>query len=297
MKEVIVKFKAYQEMVKYFCKYSSNNILKEKWVESMGFLFGNAEDDYYFVEDAIGMTFGTELDVQLSPQSLANLPDLEREKGGFLVGWWHTHPGLTPFFSETDVKNQVFYQTANPDGLGIVFDHSLIDENFIGFQIFRLIHQFSEEYVEVPYQLQGFYKEGIKECMDLLGIDSKITEKLIEKYGKDEISIKIDFSKLGEPIIDDPLDDSEWLVMEAEELLEQEKILDAIKKYKMAAIILENSEYHDKHGEILYFLIKLLILNKYKENAKEEFKRLENLKEKMDVNKYHQYCNELNTLF
>ena len=103
-------------MVKYFSQYSSNKIPKEKWVESMGFLFCNVEGDYYIIEDAVGMTSGTELDVQLSPMSLGNLPDLEREKGGFIGGWWHTHPDLSPFFSETDIKNQVFYQTANPDG-------------------------------------------------------------------------------------------------------------------------------------------------------------------------------------
>ena len=117
MREVIVKFKAFKKMVQYFSKYSSNKIPKSQWVESMGFLFCSVEGDYYFIEDAIGMTSGSELDVQLSPLSLANIQQMEREHDGdFIGGWWHTHPGLSPFFSETDIKNQVFYQTANPDG-------------------------------------------------------------------------------------------------------------------------------------------------------------------------------------
>ena len=278
MREVIVKFKAYKEMVKYFAQYSSYKLPKEKWVESMGFLFCNVEGDYYIVEDAIGMTSGSELDVQLSPQSLGNIPDLERERGGFVGGWWHTHPGLSPFFSETDIKNQVFYQTANPDGLGIVFDHSMIEKDFIGFQIFRLIHQFSEEYVDVPFQLQGFTNEGIKECMDLLGVDKDTIDDLIEKFGGKGAGLKIDFSKLGEPLVDDPLDDSDWILMEADDLLKKDKIIEAIKKYKMTTIILENTEHLEKYREVLAKLIELCAENNFPENAADElesFKKLE----------------------
>ncbi|MHA1291268.1 MAG: hypothetical protein ACTSQJ_01210 [Promethearchaeota archaeon] len=297
MRQVIVKFKAYKEMIKFFSQYSSNKIPKDKWVESMGFLFCNIEGDYYIIEDAIGMTSGTELDVQLSPLSLGNLPDLEREHDGFLGGWWHTHPGLTPFFSETDIKNQVFYQTANPDGLGIVFDHSMIDNDFLGFQIFRLIHQFSEEYVEVPYQLLGFTKEGIKECMNLLGINREITENLANKYSQGQTSIKIDFSKIGEPIVDDPLADSEWLIMEADDLIKQEKIIDGIKKYKTAAIILENTEYIEKYGEILVKVINLCMNNNYEQNAKEEYELFKKIEDKISKDSFAKLNKEISKRF
>ena len=121
LKQVIVKFKAYKEMIKFFSQYSSNLIPREKWVESMGFLFGSVEGDYYIIEDAYGVTSGTELDVQVSPMSLGNIDQLLHDHDGdFITGWWHTHPGLSPFFSETDIKNQVFYQSNNEDGLGIV---------------------------------------------------------------------------------------------------------------------------------------------------------------------------------
>lgn len=298
MKEIIVKYNAFKKMVEYFSKYSSNKIPKEQWVESMGFLFCSVEGDYYIIEDAIGMTSGSELDVQLSPQSLANIAQMEREHDGdFIGGWWHTHPGLTPFFSETDIKNQVFYQTANPDGLGIVFDHSIIDEEYIGFQIFRLVHQFSEEVLEVPFQLQGFSKEGIQDCMQLLGIEQNVIDALKEKYGKDDISIKINFSKLGEPIVTDPIGDSEWVAMEAEELLENDKIIEAIKKYKTATMILENTEHVEEQAKYYHELIKLCLENNYLENAREELENFKTLKDKINQDTYESYYSQLLKLF
>ncbi len=287
MRQVIVKFKAFQEMVKYLHQYSSFKMPKDKWVESMGFLFCSVEGDYYIVEDAIGMGFGSELDVNISPMKFSNIDQLEREKEGFLGGWWHTHPDLTPFFSETDVQNQMWYQQNNEDGLGIVFDHTMISKDFIGFKIFRLKNKFTTEYVEVDYQLQGFSKEGIHETMEIIGVPSDITIYLAQKYGGKQISLKIDFSKLGEPIVSDPEGDSNWMIMEAEDLQKKDKIVEAIKKYKMATKILENTEFQKRLASILYDLIKLCIEHNYIDNAKEEFMQLNKLKNFIDLEKFN----------
>ena len=283
-------------MVKYFSQFSSNKIPSDGWVESMGYLFCNVEGDYYIVEDAYGVTSGTELDVQVSPMSLSNFDQIERDHEGFLGGWWHTHPGLTPFFSETDIKNQVFYQAQNQDGLGIVWDHSMISSDYVGFKIFRLEHKYSEDYHEVEFQLQGFPKEGIRECMDLLGIDEEITEALVEKYGGKGPALKIDFSKIGEQIGDDPLGDAEWFVMEAGDLIAEEKIIEAIKKYKMAEISLNGTEHTDMYIDILSTLIKLCAENNFNENAEEEFRLFEAIKNKLAPEKYEEKEVELRKL-
>ncbi len=262
MRQVIVKFKAFQEMVKYLFQYSSFKLPKSKWVESMGFLFCSIEGDYYIIDDAIGMGFGSELDVNISPMKFGNIDQLEREKGGFLGGWWHTHPDLTPFFSETDIQNQMFYQQNNEDGLGIVFDHTMIS------------------------------KEGIKKTMEIIGVPSDITTALAEKYGGKKFSLKIDFSKLGEPICSDPESDCDWMIMEAEDLLKKDKIVDAIKKYKMASKILENTELQNKLANTLYTLIKLCVKHNYMDNAKEEFIQLKKLMNYIDSEKF----NEMNKI-
>ncbi|MFO8020065.1 MAG: hypothetical protein R6U96_15680 [Promethearchaeia archaeon] len=271
MREVIVKFQAFKEMVKFLSQYSSNKIPKEEWVESMGFLFCNVEDDYYIIEDAVGMTSGTELDVNLSPMKFGNINEIEREHKGFLGGWWHTHPNLSLFFSETDKKNQVFYQQNNPDGLGIVFDHTMIDHDFLGFKIFRLLHQYSEEVQEVPYQVLGFPEKGLRESLNLLGTDENIINSLVEEYAGKESAIKIDFNTLSEPLVDDPLGDSKWIEMEGDDLMEKDKVMKALKKYKLAANILESTEYQKEYAHLLLKLIENCLAHNYIENAKEEF--------------------------
>jgi hypothetical protein len=229
--------------------------------------------------------------------TLSNIDQLVHEhEGDFIGGWWHTHPGLTPFFSETDIKNQVFYQTNNPDGLGIVFDHNMINKDYIGFQIFRLIHQYSEEYVEVPFQLQGFTKEGIKECMELLGINNEIKDALIKKYGDKGASIRIDFDKLGDYLGDDPIGDAEWSVMDAEDFLKQDKIIDAIKQYKLAANMLQNTEHHQEFSDILKKLINLCIKNNYIQNAKEELELFRSLKGKILNAEFKSFLDKINEI-
>lgn len=296
MKQVVIKFKAFKEMIKFFSKYSSNKIPKQKWVESMGFLFCNVEGDFYIIEDAVGMASGSELDVNLSPMKFGNIDQLEREHEGFIGGWWHTHPDLCLFFSETDVKNQLFYQQSNEDGLGIVFDHAMINKEFLGFKLFRLIHKFSTDYIEVEYQLQEFAAAGIKEALIPLGLNSDIVEALSKKYGGKGVGLKIDFSKIGEPIVDDALNDSDWIVMEANGLLKENKIVEAIKKYKMVETILKNTQYIEKYTEVLTTLIKLCAKHNYLENAKEEFKLFETIKAKLGEDKFYAIQNELNPL-
>lgn len=287
MREVIVKFKAFQEMIMFFSQHSSNLIPKEKWVESMGFLFCTVEGDYYLIEDANGLVSGSELDVQMSPMKLSNIDQMVHEhEGDFIGGWWHTHPDLALFFSETDVQNQLFYQQHNEDGLGIVFDHTMIDEEFIGFKIFRLEHKFSTEYVEVPYQLQGFSKEGIRDTLEKLGIEDSIIAALADKYGGKGASLKIDFSKLGEPIVDDPLGDAEWILMEAEDMLKKEKYIDAIKKYKMASKILAETPHQKVYAKIMKDLIIQCIEHSFMDNAKEEFEIFKTLKGKLSEELY-----------
>ncbi len=61
------------------------------------------------------------------------------EKNWFSCGWYHSHPGLDIFFSSTDVRNQLGWQTPNPSAIGIVFDHTYLEKpGDLGFRAFRL---------------------------------------------------------------------------------------------------------------------------------------------------------------
>jgi len=296
MREVILKFSAFKEMIHFLSKYSSNNIPVDGWAESLGYLFCIFEDDYYIIEGAVGIGSGTEYSVHPSPMENANYDIWRNRYGCDIGGWWHTHPGLDLFFSEWDVKNHVGWQEKNPEYLGVVFDHTLVSTEFLGFKIFRMLHAFSDDVIEVEYHLQGFTKEGIRETLGIIGIEENIIGALAEKYGGKGLAPRINFSKIGEPIVDEPLGDAEWIVMEAEELMEEEKIIEAIKKYKMAEIILNGTEHLDAYTDILSTLIQLCVENNFIENAKEEFSLFEAVKEKIDPGKYREIHEKLSQL-
>ncbi len=138
-RKVFITMKAFRNICEFSAQYASNYIDRRKWVECMGYLFCRQDGDRYLISDAVGISRGGETFVTMTPDDLARVETLEKEHPeDFLGGWWHTHPGLSPFFSDTDVQNQMFYQAQNEDGLGLVFDHSMIDSKFIGFKIFRL---------------------------------------------------------------------------------------------------------------------------------------------------------------
>jgi tetratricopeptide (TPR) repeat protein len=173
----------------------------------MGFLFCKQHMDKYIVADAVGMTSGNSVYVEMSGQQLAQIERLEKERPGtFLGGWIHTHPGLGLFFSDTDIQNEMFYQQQNEDGLGIVFDLSLVSPEFIGFRVFRLHGPNAHTYYEVTdYELSGFTEEVLREAYDALGIDPKITHKLAVKlgFGSDEGYVETE-EQVEMPETDDP---------------------------------------------------------------------------------------------
>jgi proteasome lid subunit RPN8/RPN11/tetratricopeptide (TPR) repeat protein len=185
MRKVVVTAKAFVSFVKFSAQFASFKGMRANWVESMGFLFCKQHMDKYIVADAVGMTSGNSVYVEMSGQQIAQVERLETERPGlFLGGWIHTHPGLGLFFSDTDIQNEMFYQQRNEDGLGIVFDLSLISPVFIGFKVFRLHGPNAHTYYEVTdYELSGFTEDLLRDAFDTLGIDHKITHQLAMHLG------------------------------------------------------------------------------------------------------------------
>ncbi|MHA1342844.1 MAG: hypothetical protein ACTSQG_02565, partial [Promethearchaeota archaeon] len=96
------------------------------------------------VEDYVPISHGGSIEVAFKPEdyvtfSYVDAEYAEREPPLFSVGWAHSHPGLKIFFSSTDVKNQLGWQTPNPSAIGIVFDHTYLENpEDLGFRTFRL---------------------------------------------------------------------------------------------------------------------------------------------------------------
>jgi len=180
-RKVYISMKVFTEICKFSAQYASNYILKSKWVESMGYLFCRKDGDKYLIEDAAGITRGGETYVSMTPDDLAKIEQLQADHPNhFLGGWFHTHPGLSPFFSTTDVQNQMFYQAQNEDGLGLVFDHSMVSSKFVGFKNFRLNDPQSPttDYSDVDWIPLGWTEAGLEEALKPIGVSQKIIENL-----------------------------------------------------------------------------------------------------------------------
>ena len=188
-KPVIIRADAYKTIILYASRYANKSIPSEDWKEIYGILIGKADDDFVYVESAEALTFGHATDVQLDERHYGFIEEIESrlEKEGknfYMVGWFHSHPGLNLFFSYIDLINQLGFQQYNDDFCGLVFDHTLLGqkkEEIIksedgsehsmtkydtGFEIYRITNVsmdindpgFDNNYNKVDYVIDGLNK-------------------------------------------------------------------------------------------------------------------------------------------
>ncbi|MHA2036751.1 MAG: hypothetical protein ACW98X_09980 [Promethearchaeota archaeon] len=148
---VTIKPLAYYKMLLHVLRFGSKILEKEKkkLSEVMGALIGHLEGEgeikNVIVEDVAPVSHGGTIEVKYTPDQLGAFAELDGKiyeqyghLGWFSVGWFHSHPGLSIFFSETDKFNQIFWQKS-PSGIGIVFDHTYLEKpGDLGFRVFRL---------------------------------------------------------------------------------------------------------------------------------------------------------------
>ncbi|MHA1437080.1 MAG: hypothetical protein ACTSPD_05845 [Promethearchaeota archaeon] len=150
-KTVTIKPLAYYKMLVHVLRFGNKMRDRRQYREVMGILIGRLEGEPdnkgvrdVIVEDYVPISHGGSIEVAFKPEdyvtfSYVDAEYAEREPPLFSVGWAHSHPGLKIFFSSTDVKNQLGWQTPNPSAIGIVFDHTYLENpEDLGFRTFRL---------------------------------------------------------------------------------------------------------------------------------------------------------------
>ncbi|MHA1472433.1 MAG: hypothetical protein ACTSQW_04965, partial [Promethearchaeota archaeon] len=183
-KPAIINAEAYKKIILYASRYANHNIPSKDWKEIYGILTGYVDDDFVFVKNSYPLTFGHDTDVQLDERHYVFISEIEDKlyaegNGHFMVGWFHSHPGLSLFFSDIDISNQLWFQQNNPDFCGLVFDHTIlgkkreekIAENILtkydtGFEIYRLTDvtveadsvEFENNYHKIDYIVEGLNK-------------------------------------------------------------------------------------------------------------------------------------------
>ncbi len=144
---VLLTLKAYQRMIGYAIRYANSKLKKEEWREVYGILIGKIEEHkQVIVRDAIPVCVGEKTGVELEPIHYVDVSQIdqsiwrrsiENQKTDFIVGWWHTHPGLGFYFSKVDLTTQLGYQVPNHYAMGLVFDLTKRTKDSLGVAAFR----------------------------------------------------------------------------------------------------------------------------------------------------------------
>ena len=211
-KAVVLNAETYKTIILYASRYANKSIPQKDWKEIYGLLIGYYDENLLYVERAIPMTYGHDTDVQFSETDYGDveklLEDLELEgKGYFIVGWFHSHPGLSLFFSYIDLINQLGFQGKFEDAIGLVFDHTLLgkkkEENIegniltkydTGFEIYRLENvnmdpnsaEYENNYYKVDYVVKGlnkfFFANVLTELSSLVSAGKPLQTSFSEEY-------------------------------------------------------------------------------------------------------------------
>ena len=216
-KPVIIKAEAYKTIILYVSRFANNAIPPPNWKEIYGILIGTADDDFVYVESAEALTYGHSTNVQLDEKHYIFIDEIQQKldkekKGWYMVGWFHSHPGLNLFFSYIDLINQLAFQINNPDFCGLVFDHTLLgkkreeritsDEGTehtitkydTGFEIYRLrdvnmdinSKNFSQNFYKIDYIVDGlnkfFFANVLSELSALVSAGKPLQSAYDEQY-------------------------------------------------------------------------------------------------------------------
>jgi proteasome lid subunit RPN8/RPN11 len=212
-KAVVIEAQAYKTIILYASRYANKSLPKEEWKEIYGVLIGHTDKDLVYVERAEALTFGHATDVQLDERHYAFIEEIEdklykENNNQFIVGWFHSHPGLNLFFSYIDLINHLGFQGKNPDAIGLVFDHELLGKKKLekvegtdhkitkyetGFEIYRINDitmdvnspEFDNNYHSVDYVVKGLNKFFFANVLSELSALVSAGKPLQSAYGED----------------------------------------------------------------------------------------------------------------
>ncbi|NHI93421.1 MAG: hypothetical protein EAX96_13120 [Candidatus Lokiarchaeota archaeon] len=198
---ISIELEAIQKMLLHVYEFGNFEDPIKKWKEVYGLLIGKIDENgKLYILNAAPITHGTSRGVEFKKNDYiyaANINDMliNDGKGEFFVGWYHSHPAIGLFLSKVDLINQLGYQMVNQVAVAIVFDHCLLIENKVPFQIYRLDtidFDLPEDlnYHVVDYEIVGLDKNEeiayMKEIHDEIGqelrnANYKSAEKLFRK--------------------------------------------------------------------------------------------------------------------
>jgi len=130
--KIKLNLEIYKTIIATTVRYANVKIPEEEWAEVYGLLYGYIKDDDVIVTEAIPFTHTKKqrhiLKVEFDEEDYALAASIEtdvfyvRDPPQYIVGWYHSHPGIKLMLSQDDVKNQLAWQSNNPLAVALVFN-------------------------------------------------------------------------------------------------------------------------------------------------------------------------------
>ncbi len=155
-----------------------------KGKETAGLLIGHEQNGILHIDEVrIGDQTANAVHVEISTEELvmAAIEISERSDGKSIVGWIHTHPGLSAFLSPTDIGTQLIYQAQMPNAVAIVVDavkysHTLNLKD-LDMGVFRVV---DNKAVRLNYAIKDSTEFGLKAFISSDSIIPKTREVIKE---------------------------------------------------------------------------------------------------------------------
>ena len=130
--KIKLNLEIYKTIIATTVRYANVKIPEEDWAEVYGLLYGYIDGDDVIVTEAIPFTHTKKqrhiLKVEFDQEDYALAASIEtevfyiRDPPQYIVGWYHSHPGIKLMLSQDDVKNQLAWQSNNPLAVALVFN-------------------------------------------------------------------------------------------------------------------------------------------------------------------------------
>jgi len=190
----VLNLEAYEQIVLHATRFANSKIPIDNWKEVYGFLIGTVQDGRVLVTKAVPMAHGGSVEVEFSEEHYvksAQLDSWAAERNMFIVGWYHSHPGLGLFLSSTDITNQLGFQgsTTNPDAVALVFDHTKCsEEGHPGFAVFKLDNPDlgrMSDFHAIHWEIEEVNREKYVKSLYEFSERSLLKQPLAPEYGED----------------------------------------------------------------------------------------------------------------
>lgn len=179
-------------------------------IEIVGFLYGAARGNDFLVTDAYETdVIGSETNVVMTPEAswkeiqyFGRIAKLGR--CDLHIGWYHSHPGLTCFFSQTDVISHRFYTAGvMSSGVGLVIDPvNTMASGKVQLGAYNTFKK-NDFDTEIPPEVKAKYGEAANNYYELeiryhtTKLDKKVISDIIQKTYSSSISSSPLFMNAG----------------------------------------------------------------------------------------------------